>query len=133
MLPALSAVIVASASGGGLNFRLDCRSGYIVSDGTPSAGDLLQAWTNLVPGGAPASQTDSALQPTLRSSIAAGLLAPEFTAQKHMGMTAADADVFIVAILDLPSTLSGGERVLLARDTSATTTKPAYSLAVVAT
>lgn len=128
MLPALAPIVAAGEDFGTAALICSSRGSLTVADGVPSDGDTLSAWDNEVPGEPDLQQADPALQPVLRSGIAAGLLAVEFSAQRHLAMPAGDADRFIVLIVNVPASLAG-ERVLLSRDTTqAGTTKPAYAL-----
>ncbi len=128
MLPAASAVCAAgSGVEANLNLRVDSRQGLDIAGGIPVDGDALSGWDNRAPGEPDLSATDPTLQPTVR--IVSGLTMIEFAGLRHLAGSAGTADVFSVIVVDVPASLTG-ERVLVTRDTSATTTKPAYSLSI---
>ncbi len=121
------AAILAPPSGATAAMILDAAQGAPFGESDPADGEAVPSWDNLVPGAADASQLDPALQPEIR--IASGLVMVEFTGQEHLTVDAGADDLFEVIVVDVPASLAG-QRVIVTRDTTAGTTKPAYSFAL---
>jgi hypothetical protein len=100
------------------------RSVIDVTDGSPDDGDPLTLLSDTSPAAADATQTTVANRPIWRTATFPGRGAAEVTAARHLQATPPKDLTWVLVVWD------GGLRGVLARDTSATTNLPAFSLSV---
>lgn len=128
MLPANSAVTAPTYQLARAIYNSTVGTPFELQAGTIADGAIIVTFIDVSGHGEHASQATSANRPTVDADALSGRYLAEFDNDQYLDATPTSTDDLHIFLVVRPG--SNGSRVVLTRDTSATTTKPAYEILI---